>query len=137
MNKETHFKNEFLAAPRTIGELKEAIKDFPDEIPFGFRNQPFQVLYQDVVAGNTHINFQFHSDPDIDAKIEIFDPTTASMQLAILRNIQKDMSDSERKYANWTFVNRYLLFHTEKSGRTSSYVHCQFLGIDPEGHSFW
>jgi len=122
------------ASPRTIGELRNIIEDLPDEIPFGFRNQPFQVLYHEVVNGDSFLSFTPEKkEPGID----IFNPLTIPMQLAILRNIQKDLSDSEIKYANWTFVNKYLLYHTPKSGRTSAYAHCELLGIDPDGNSFW
>jgi predicted translin family RNA/ssDNA-binding protein len=31
---------------KTIGELKELIKNYPDNTLFGFRNQPIQELYE-------------------------------------------------------------------------------------------
>ena len=35
-----------LGVVKTIRELKEVIKDYPDETSFGFRNQPMQELYE-------------------------------------------------------------------------------------------
>jgi hypothetical protein len=33
-----------LGTPKTIGELKSLIANYPDVTPFGFRNQPEQEL---------------------------------------------------------------------------------------------
>lgn len=35
-----------LGLPKTIGELKELIKDYPPETGFGFQNQPMQELWE-------------------------------------------------------------------------------------------
>lgn len=35
-----------LGEAKTIGELKELIKNYPDETSFGFRNQPMQSLHE-------------------------------------------------------------------------------------------
>lgn len=51
----------WLGIAKTIGELREIIKNYPDNTPFGFRNQPMQelqeLIYQDnllyVVFGGT------------------------------------------------------------------------------------
>lgn len=42
----------------TIGELKKMIKDYPDNIPFGFRNQPMQSLYEIKYSDVMYVAFQ-------------------------------------------------------------------------------
>lgn len=37
-------KLKIIGTPRTIGELKKLIEKYPDNIEFGFRNQPMQDL---------------------------------------------------------------------------------------------
>lgn len=36
----------YLGIPITIGELKKLIKNYGDDVSFGFRNQPLQALYE-------------------------------------------------------------------------------------------
>jgi len=43
--KENMNKTKNLGTPKTVGELKELIKNYPDETTFGFRNQPMQSLF--------------------------------------------------------------------------------------------
>ena len=35
-----------LGKPMTLGEFREMTKDYPDEVGFGFRNQPMQSLFE-------------------------------------------------------------------------------------------
>lgn len=35
-----------IGRPTTLGELREMTKDYPDEVGFGFRNQPMQSLFE-------------------------------------------------------------------------------------------
>jgi hypothetical protein len=36
----------------TIGELRKLIKEYPDDTPFGFRNQPMQSLFSVIHEGH-------------------------------------------------------------------------------------
>ena len=47
-----------LGTPITIGELKELIKDYPDDTSFGFRNQPIQKLHEISYSGSKFVAFQ-------------------------------------------------------------------------------
>jgi hypothetical protein len=47
-----------LGTPVTIGELREMIKDFPDDTHFGFRNQPIQKLEVNEYDGVVYVSFQ-------------------------------------------------------------------------------
>ena len=47
-----------LGTPRTIGELKEIINNYPNSTSFGFRNQPIQDLYILTIDDEDYIFFQ-------------------------------------------------------------------------------
>lgn len=47
-----------LGQAKTIGELKELIKSYPDETSFGFRNQPMQTLYEVIHDKDVFVVFQ-------------------------------------------------------------------------------
>jgi hypothetical protein len=51
-------KTKNLGTPKTICELKELIKNYPDETTFGFRNQPMQSLFEITDNGERFILFQ-------------------------------------------------------------------------------
>lgn len=71
-------------------------------------------------------------------KSQIKDANDAKYQLGILQNIEKKTAKSiRRRTPNWKFVMDYLLQHTSKGGQTSCMLHCRFLGVDPDGYSFW
>jgi hypothetical protein len=68
---------------------------------------------------------------------QVEDASSAQYQLGVMRNVEENMSKAKRsKTYNWVLVQRYLLSHTSKGGSTSSYIHCQFLGVDPDGYTF-
>ncbi len=57
--------------------------------------------------------------------------------LGVLRNIENNMSRAERKRkSNVSVVRDYLMCHTSKGGRTSSYEMCEYLGIDADAFTF-
>lgn len=57
--------------------------------------------------------------------------------LGVLRNIERSMSKAERKRkSNVSIVKDYLMCHTSKGGRTSSYEMCEYLGIDADAYTF-
>ena len=59
-------------------------------------------------------------------------------QLGILQNIENNMNPKKRqRVENWVLVQKYLLYRTKNAGRTSAYNHCEFLGIDPDGFTFF
>lgn len=47
-----------LGVPTTIGELRELIKPYGSETPFGFRNQPIQDLVETGDGKETFVSFQ-------------------------------------------------------------------------------
>ena len=47
-----------LGIATTIGELKELIKNYPDDTSFGFRNQPMQKLYEVKYDDDVFVTFQ-------------------------------------------------------------------------------
>ena len=47
-----------LGTAETIGELKEIIKDYPDDTSFGFRNQPIQEIHEFKYTEVTFVVFQ-------------------------------------------------------------------------------
>jgi hypothetical protein len=51
-----------LGLPKTIGELRELIKDYPDETEFGFFNQPMQELWERVDEDEKAVVFNGLSD---------------------------------------------------------------------------
>ena len=44
--KKNDINTNLLGTPFTIGELKKLISKYPNNTPFGFRNQPIQDLYE-------------------------------------------------------------------------------------------
>lgn len=71
-------------------------------------------------------------------QIEVDNTETKKYQLGVMRNVERFISrDTRKTYPNWRLVDEFLLRHTEKGGRTSSYIHCQWLGVDPDGFTFW
>jgi hypothetical protein len=71
------------------------------------------------------------------ADSQITNAASAEWQIGVLRSIETDMPKRKRKSTpNWKMVQDYLLGHTSKGGSTSCYIHCHFLGIDPDGFTF-
>jgi hypothetical protein len=63
---------------------------------------------------------------------------TYTFQLGIMRNVERELSRQKRRRTpNWLLVRDYLLGHTSHGGSTSCFQHCHYLGVDPEGYSFW
>lgn len=59
-------------------------------------------------------------------------------QLGIMRNVEREMPNRKRKMVqNWKLVQDYLLGCTSHGGSTSCYQHCHWMGVDPEGYTFW
>lgn len=57
--------------------------------------------------------------------------------LGVLKNIESNMPKTERKRkSNVSIVKDYLMCHTSKGGRTSSYEMCEYLGIDADAYTF-
>jgi hypothetical protein len=56
--KENMNKTKNLGTPKTVGELKELIKNIPGTTLFGFRNQPMQSLFEITDNGERFILFQ-------------------------------------------------------------------------------
>ena len=57
-----------LGEAKTIGELRELVKNYPDETSFGFRNQPMQSL-REIVYKDDNILFVVF-DGDINSQYE-------------------------------------------------------------------
>lgn len=74
----------------------------------------------------------------MEMKSSIENADSKEWQLGVLRNIERLMPKAHRKRNyNWAIVRDYLLQHTRKGGRTSAHMHCDWLGIDPDGFSFY
>jgi len=59
-------------------------------------------------------------------------------QLGILQTIEINMKKKKReRIENWVLVQKYLLSRTKNAGRTSAFNHCEFLGINPDGFTFF
>jgi len=59
-------------------------------------------------------------------------------QLGIMKSVEREIPNRKRERTqNWVLVQDYLLGHTSHGGSTSCYAHCHFLGVDPEGYTFW
>lgn len=59
-------------------------------------------------------------------------------QLGIMRNVEREISLRKRKQTpNWLLVRDYLLGNTGHGGSASCFQHCRFLGVDPEGYTFY
>lgn len=57
--------------------------------------------------------------------------------LGVLKNIENNMPKTWRQRTrNVSIVRDFLLAHTDKGGRTSSYDMCEYLGIDGDAYSF-
>jgi hypothetical protein len=66
------------------------------------------------------------------------DGNSKEWQIGVLRNIEQNMDKSERKRCyNWVIVRDYFLMHTNKGGSTSAYLHCEWLGVDPDEFTFY
>jgi hypothetical protein len=70
--------------------------------------------------------------------LDVEETLSFKFQLGIMRNVEREISKRQRKhFQNWQLVRRYLLGHTSHGGSTSCFQHCHYLGVDPEGYSFW
>ena len=71
-----------------------------------------------------------HDLPDMNSK---------KYQLGLLQNYERDIiTKAERKRTiNIWLVKKVLTQFTSKGGSTSAYQHCDFLGIDPDGYTFF
>lgn len=57
--------------------------------------------------------------------------------IGVLKNIEREMPKAKRKRLNnIQVIQRYLLARTECAGRTSCYIQCKLLGIDPDAYTF-
>lgn len=66
------------------------------------------------------------------------DASRKEFQLSVMQNIELNMPVAKRKrMMNWVIVQEYLLQQTARGGSTSSRVHCRWMGVDPEGYSFF
>jgi len=69
---------------------------------------------------------------------QIIDANEPKFLLGVMRNIEQNMPKNRRKSSlNWVLVKEYLLSHTNKGGSTSSIFMCKYLGIDPDGFTFF
>jgi hypothetical protein len=72
---------------------------------------------------------------DLDQTVEM---DKIKFHLSIMRNVERNIPKTVRKRTyNWKLVMDFMLGNTSKGGRTSCILHCQFLGVDPDGFTFW
>jgi len=70
--------------------------------------------------------------------LSVEETLSSKFQLTILRSIERNMPTSKRKIIpNWKIVQDFILGNTSHGGSTSCFHHCHFLGVDPDGFSFW
>lgn len=68
----------------------------------------------------------------------IIDTSTPEYLVGLLRNIERAMPKAQRKRLNnVVLVKRYLTAHTSKAGNGSGHELCDYLGIDPDGYTFY
>ncbi len=67
------------------------------------------------------------------------DCNSAEFQLGLMQILERMViSKKDRKStANYVFVRDLLLQHTHTGGRTSAYLQCDYMGIDPDGYTFY
>lgn len=66
------------------------------------------------------------------------DANKKEFQLSVMQNIERGMPVAKRKRTmNWALVQEYLLQQTSRGGSTSSRVHCRWMGVEPDGYSFY
>lgn len=66
------------------------------------------------------------------------DANRREFQLSLMQNIERNMPVAKRKRKmKWVLVQEYLLQQTPRGGSTSSCVHCEWMGVDPDGYSFY
>lgn len=62
----------------------------------------------------------------------------AKFHLRIMQSVQQMIPETVRKRTcNWKLVMDYMLGNTSKGGRTSCILHCLFIGVNPDGYTFW
>jgi len=67
----------------------------------------------------------------------LIDANDPEYLLGVLRNLERQMPKVWRKRkSNVAIVRDFLMVHTSKGGRTSSYEMCEFLGIDGDAYTF-
>lgn len=68
----------------------------------------------------------------------IIDANNPEYLVGVLKNIERRMPKAWRKRTtNIQMVKDFLMCHTSKGGRTSSYEMCKFLGVDADGYTFY
>lgn len=76
--------------------------------------------------------------PVIEEDNKIIDANDPKYLLGLLRNIERRMPRTHRKStSNVAIVRDYLMCHTSKGGRTSSYEMCEYIGIDGDAFTFY
>ena len=91
-------------------------------------------LTNGLVSLSSDTYFEVMSEHDIKK-----DFNSKEYQLRLLQNFEKCiLSKAERKRTqNVWLVMKLLTQFTSQGGSTSAYNHCNFLGIDPDGYSFF
>lgn len=69
---------------------------------------------------------------------QIDDAASKEYQLKLMQGIENRIPKTVRKRTyNWILVQRYMLGFTSKGGSTSCCIHCLWLGVDPDGYTFF
>ena len=97
--------------------------------------------YGDVLSIPNGLVLSNSSDFIIEPILEhdLVDLNSKNYQLKMLQNIERTfLSKALRKRTqNVWLVQSFLTSFTSKGGSTSSFAHCDFLGIDPNGYTFF
>jgi len=75
----------------------------------------------------------------MEKKHELPDMNSIEYQIGLLRNIETNyLTKRERNTRiNVWIVGDILTCFTNSAGSTSAYKHCEFLGINPDGYTFF
>lgn len=102
----------------------------------GFIKHQKECLYKNLKSNI--IDIFIRPETIVEENDQMLDANSREYQLGLLRSYQHDMDiDIRNATYNWSIVKNVLLGHTSKGGRTSSYKHCEFLGINPDGKTFY
>jgi len=67
------------------------------------------------------------------------DCNSAEFQLGLMRILEREVITKavRKRTQNVWFVKNLLLQHTHTGGRSSAYDQCLYMGIDPDGYTFY
>lgn len=69
---------------------------------------------------------------------QIEDANKPEFLVQVMQNVERQIPKAQRKRTpNIKMVQLYLLAGTHHAGRTSAFLQCQYMGINPDGYTFY